>query len=85
MYQFIILSGNTCRNTACTATVSGEILKAVFIRLKMSHSAMRYGIVRGSEQQYALWYYCGVILQIKGLHTKILLIYYYIVREKLIV
>lgn len=44
------------------ATVSGGILKAVFIRLKMSHSAMRYGIVRGSEQQYALWYYCKVIL-----------------------
>lgn len=45
------------------AAVSGGTLKAVFIRLKMSHSAVRYDIVPGSQQQYALWNYCEVMLR----------------------
>lgn len=45
------------------AAVSGGTLKAVFIRLKMSHSALRYDIVTGSQQRYAPWNYCGVILR----------------------
>jgi len=31
------------------ATVSGGTLKAVFMWLKMPHSVLRYGIVRGSQ------------------------------------
>ena len=45
------------------AAVSGETLKAVFIRLKMSHSAVRYDIVPGPQPRYALWNYCEVMLR----------------------
>lgn len=43
-------------------TVSGVTLKAIFIRLKIPHAAMKYGIISVLQRHYALWYYCEAIL-----------------------